>query len=219
MPGGGRRALLSRSLSGPLARAAQCHETAMTQRIRAGLLARRPAAPRRAPHTLYLIEPVGVVGHHGLTPFSTAGARRCCSQRLDCPATGNSSAALALAVMAAASPSACDSYRDLVEQAAEPECEALSSGQVHRTAWCCPEGRPVPIRRAACAVRDMAHRAALVPARICASGTTERWFNLPTTRVGRAQVSRICALWSATSSCSDLHQNGGSGASSLPERA
>jgi hypothetical protein len=116
-------------------------------------------------HTLHLIGPAGVVGHHVLTPFSTACARRCCSQRLDCPATGNSSAALALAVMAAASPSACDSYRDSVEQAAEPECEALSSGQVHRTAGCCPEGRPVPVRLAACAVSDMAHRAALVPAR------------------------------------------------------
>jgi hypothetical protein len=40
--------------------------------------------------------------------------------------------------MAAASPSARDSYRDSVEQTAEPECEALSCGQVHRTAWCCP---------------------------------------------------------------------------------
>jgi hypothetical protein len=105
-------------------------------------------------HTLYLIEPAGIVGHHGLTPFSTACARRCCSQRLDCPATGNSSAALALAVMAAASPSACDSYRASVEQAAEPECEALSSGQVHRTAWCCPRAGRCRCGPAAVAERD-----------------------------------------------------------------
>jgi len=105
----------------------RCHETAMTQPIRARA-ARWPAAPSRALHTLYLIEPTGVAGHRGLAPFSTACARRCCFQQLDCLATCNSSAALAFAVMAAASPSA-SARGQLRRQATRPPPRLLEPRQ------------------------------------------------------------------------------------------